>query len=119
MAGYAENALRHYEMLGDHLANLKGYEAYGARSAILRERPDLFAQGFVGGHPWGTPDQVIERVKELSDTFATSEITFVFRYGGMPIDMARQSMELFAKEVLPVIKTFQPSPLAGSAQPVG
>lgn len=119
MAGYAETALRHYEMLGDHLANLKGYEAYGERSAILRARPDLFARGFVGGHPWGTPDMVIERVKELAETFSTSEITFVFRYGGMPIEMARKSMELFAKEVLPVIKTFQPAPLTGSAQPVG
>lgn len=114
MANYADTALRHYEMMGDHLSNLKGYEGYGKRAALLRKNPEGFAKGFIGGHPWGTPDMVIERTHELAEAFGTSEITFVFRYGGMPLDMARASMELFASEVLPAVKKFAPEPLVAS-----
>ncbi len=76
-------------MLGEHLKSLKGYEAYGAMSDILRDNKDVFLRGFFDSHPWGTPAQTIARATELAETFGTNEIMFVFKYGSMPIDKAR------------------------------
>ena len=35
MNQYSDSALRHYEMLGTHLKDIKGYETY-ARNAAMR-----------------------------------------------------------------------------------
>ncbi len=115
MYGYADTALRHYELLGGHLGKIKGYEGYAARSEQMGQDASLFAKGFVGGHPWGTPEMIIERTRVLADTFGTSEITFVFKFGGMPLKMAQESMALFAREVLPAIKELDPRPLQPTA----
>jgi alkanesulfonate monooxygenase SsuD/methylene tetrahydromethanopterin reductase-like flavin-dependent oxidoreductase (luciferase family) len=111
MCEYSDSALRHYEMLGEHLKTLKGYEAYGAMSDLLRENKSLFLRSFVESHPWGTPDQTIARATELAEAFGTNEIMFVFKYGSMPIDKARASMNLFAREVMPALKELSPRPI--------
>jgi alkanesulfonate monooxygenase SsuD/methylene tetrahydromethanopterin reductase-like flavin-dependent oxidoreductase (luciferase family) len=111
MCEYSDSALRHYEMLGEHLKTLKGYETYGAMSDLLRENKSLFLRSFVESHPWGTPDQTIARATELAEAFGTNEIMFVFKYGSMPIEVAEKSMRLFAKEVMPALKELNPRPL--------
>jgi len=115
MQAYADTALRHYELFSDHLGKLKGYEGYAARSEAMKQDASLFAKGFVGGHPWGTPEMIIERTRQLADAFGTSEITFVFKYGGMPLEMAQKSMDLFAEAVLPAIRELNPAPIGPSA----
>ena len=114
MVEYSETALRHYELLGTHLGQIKGYESYGALQAALRDDPTPFLRGFVDSHPWGTPEQTIARATELAETFGTDEIMFVFKYGSMPIEAAEKSMRLFAKEVLPALKTLDPQPITAS-----
>ena len=108
---YSDSALRHYELLGDHLKNVKGYETYGAVQDALRDDKDIFLRGFFDTHPWGTPEQTIARATELAEAFGTNEIMFVFKYGSMPIEKARKSMELFAKEVMPALKALGPKPM--------
>lgn len=111
MCEYSDSALRHYEMLGEHLKDLKGYETYGAISDVLRADKSIFVRGFYDSHPWGTPQQTIARAAELAEAFGTDEIMFVFKYGSMPMDQARRSMELFAREVLPALKELSPRPM--------
>lgn len=111
MVEYTDSALRHYELIGSHLRHIKGYEAYGAQQEALRHDATPFRQGFYKSHPWGTPDQTIARVKELAKAFGTDEISFLFKYGSMPIDVAEKSMRLFAKEVLPALKELNPAPI--------
>jgi alkanesulfonate monooxygenase SsuD/methylene tetrahydromethanopterin reductase-like flavin-dependent oxidoreductase (luciferase family) len=108
---YTDSALRHYELLGSHLQNIKGYETYGAMQEAFRADSSLFRRGFVESHPWGTPDQAIKRASEHADAFGTDEIMFVFKYGSMPIEVAEKSMRLFAKEVMPALKELNPRPL--------
>ena len=115
MGEYADSALRHYELLGTHLKGLHGYEAYGAVSDALRQDSSPFRQGFYNEHPWGTPDQIIAKTKRLAETFGTSEIMFIFKYGGMPIDVAEKSMQLFAREVLPALQDISPQPMQAAA----
>ena len=116
MVEYADSALRHYELLGTHLKNIKGYEVYGAQSDALRKDASPFKQGFFNSHPWGTPAQTIARATELAKAFGTDEIMFIFKYGAMPMAMAEKSMRLFAKEVMPALKELNPAPLL-PAQP--
>jgi alkanesulfonate monooxygenase SsuD/methylene tetrahydromethanopterin reductase-like flavin-dependent oxidoreductase (luciferase family) len=111
MGEYADSALRHYELLRGHLKDIHGYESYGALSDALRQDADIFRGGFYREHPWGTPDQIIAKATRLAEAFGTSEIMFIFKYGGMPIDAAKKSMRLFAREVLPALKELHPQPM--------
>ncbi|MEZ5412197.1 MAG: LLM class flavin-dependent oxidoreductase [Acidimicrobiales bacterium] len=111
MVEYSDSALRHYELRGDHLKDVKGYEMYAATQAVLSQDASPFLRGFVDSHPWGTPDQTIKRATELAEAFGTNEIMFIFKYGSMPIDKAAKSMELFAREVMPALKELNPAPL--------
>ncbi|MCC6436745.1 MAG: LLM class flavin-dependent oxidoreductase [Acidimicrobiales bacterium] len=115
MVEYADSALRHYELRGDHLASVKGYERYGALQKMLSSDASPFLRGFVDSHPWGTPEQTIARATELAETFGTNEIMFIFKYGGMPIEKATKSMNLFAKEVMPALKALNPAPMEAVA----
>jgi alkanesulfonate monooxygenase SsuD/methylene tetrahydromethanopterin reductase-like flavin-dependent oxidoreductase (luciferase family) len=111
MCEYADSALRHYELLGSHLEGVKGYKQYGELQKALRQDSDPFRQAFYRSHPWGTPDQVIERASELANAFGTDEIMFIFKYGSMPMAATEKSMRLFAKEVMPALKQLSPEPL--------
>jgi alkanesulfonate monooxygenase SsuD/methylene tetrahydromethanopterin reductase-like flavin-dependent oxidoreductase (luciferase family) len=111
MVEYSDSALRHYELRGDHLKSVKGYETYGAVQEALSADASPFLRGFVNAHPWGTPDQTIARATELAEVFGTNEIMFVFKYGSMPIEKATKSMRLFAKEVMPALKELSPRPM--------
>lgn len=111
MVEYAESAVRHYELLGSHFKDIKGYEAYGSQSSVLKTNPKAYTHGFYNTHPWGTPDDVIKRTKELALSFGVDEIMFVFKYGAMPIEMAEKSMKLFAKEVLPALHEIKAEPM--------
>ena len=111
MAEYADSALRHYELLSDHLKNIKGYESYAAQSDALRKDSSGFTAAFSQAHPWGTPDQAIEKSRALADAFGCDELMFVFRYGSMPKEVAEKSMRLFADRVMPALKDMQTTPL--------
>jgi alkanesulfonate monooxygenase SsuD/methylene tetrahydromethanopterin reductase-like flavin-dependent oxidoreductase (luciferase family) len=111
MSEYADSALRHYELLGTHLQDTKGYKEYGELQKALRQDADPFRQAFYKSHPWGTPDQVIRRATELANSFGTDEIMFIFKYGSMPMGDAEKSMRLFAREVMPALKELNPEPL--------
>lgn len=111
MGEYADSALRHYELLGTHLAGIKGYEQYGAQQNALRKDASPFRDGFYKSHPWGTPEKTIQRATELANAFGTDEIMFIFKYGSMPLAEAEKSMRLFAKEVMPALKELKTQPL--------
>lgn len=64
----------------------------------------------------GTPDQLIERIQEAQKASSFSEITLISPFGDMPYEEAKQSIELFAAEVLPVVHEMD-APLNPSALP--
>jgi alkanesulfonate monooxygenase SsuD/methylene tetrahydromethanopterin reductase-like flavin-dependent oxidoreductase (luciferase family) len=112
MSQYSDSALRHYELLGDHLKNIKGYESYAAQSDALRQDPSIFTSTFSEAHPWGTPQQAIERATDLAHAFGTDELMFVFRYGDMPMEAAERSMRLFAEQVMPTLQDVTTQPIS-------
>ncbi len=108
---YSDTALRHYELAGTHLKDIKGYESYAKTAEAVRANPDAFRENFIRDHPLGTPDQVIAQTRRLAEMFGVSEIMFVFRYGRMPIERAERSMRRFADEVLPALREIEAAPL--------
>ncbi len=117
MVEYADSALRHYELLGSHLKNLKGYESYGALTDALQNDSDVFRRAFFREHPWGTPDQIVAKAGSLAEAFGASEIMFIFKYGGMPMAAAEKSMRLFAREVMPALQELHPAPIQPGVAP--
>lgn len=115
MGNYAVTALRHYELLAGYHSNIKGYERYADLSAGLAGDTAPFKAQFVDGHPWGTPEQVIEQMSTLAEKFGTSEIMCIFKYGGMPLEKAQKSMRLFAEQVLPTLQAREFAPLSLAA----
>jgi alkanesulfonate monooxygenase SsuD/methylene tetrahydromethanopterin reductase-like flavin-dependent oxidoreductase (luciferase family) len=107
---YWRSVVRHYELVGDHLTKMRGYEAYKA----LQERASApggveeMVDFFLSLQVWGTPEQCYEKILEIQRRTGTEWFNGVFSYGGMPYDIAEHSLRLFAAEVLPELKRLAP-----------
>ena len=106
IGAYWRSVVRHYELVGDHLAKTKGYEAY----VELQERAseaggvDAMTEFFLGLQVWGTPEQCYDKIVEIQNKTGAEAFTGVFSYGAMPYDLAESSLRLFATEVMPELK---------------
>ncbi|MFP6660321.1 MAG: LLM class flavin-dependent oxidoreductase [Myxococcota bacterium] len=106
-AGYLQSVLRHYELMSDHFEKVGGYDTYGQNAQALREIGlDDYVKNYVNLQSWGTPDQMLRRFEERRALFGEFGIQGIFRFAGLPMEDARRSLELFGKEVLPVLRTW-------------
>ena len=106
IGGYWDSVLRHYELAKDHLKHTKGYEYYGRMSEIAAEHgTDALSEFFLSLQVWGTPEQCYAKVAGIRERVGCDTFVACFRYAGMPVDEAERSMRLFAREVLPELKT--------------
>ena len=64
---------------------------------------------YIGLQPFGTPEQVYDKVKAFCDLVGADGYTGVFRFGGMPPEEAERSMRLFAAEVMPELQALSPA----------
>jgi alkanesulfonate monooxygenase SsuD/methylene tetrahydromethanopterin reductase-like flavin-dependent oxidoreductase (luciferase family) len=105
MAVYLQSLLEHYDLMGNQLDNLPGYQTYAKQASKLRQIGfDKYVNGFLASNSYGTPKQMIERYRERREIIGPFEEIACFRYGGMPEEAARASMELFAAAVMPELK---------------
>lgn len=110
---YYHTAMKHYEMTSEQFGSYKGYEFYsGVGKYITCHGMDGAAQDFAKLMPWGTPDQVLEKLTFIKDTINMNGIICHFSYAGMPYDDAERNMRCFVKHVLPELKKWQTTPLA-------
>ena len=58
-------------------------------------------KGFLGSNAYGTPDEILEHFKQRREVLGPYELATCFRYGGLPIDKAEASMQLFAAKCCP------------------
>ena len=107
MAMYLQSLLEHYELMGDHLSDIKGYQGYGKQAAKLREIGfDKYVNGFLASNSYGTPQRMLEIYRQRYETIGPFETATCFRFGGMPYDEAEASMRLYAEKVLPELKSW-------------
>jgi alkanesulfonate monooxygenase SsuD/methylene tetrahydromethanopterin reductase-like flavin-dependent oxidoreductase (luciferase family) len=110
LGGYWASIISHYEFDKPHLKETPGYEFHGLMYDRLN-RPggmDKMTDFYVGLQPWGTPEQVYDKIRTFCDLAVGDSFIGVFRYGGMPLDEGERNMRLFAREVMPELKKLQP-----------
>ena len=107
MACYLRSLLEHYELMDDHLLQVKGYEGYGKQAGTLKAIGfDKYLGGFLAANAYGTPEQMLAKFRERRETIGDFDLATCFRFGGMSIEDSRASMALFAREVMPVLKSW-------------
>jgi len=119
IGAYYQSVMKHYGFQAHAHTGVKGYEFYARISRHIDKRG---AEGatldYVNLMPWGTPDQVLEKLAALRDLLGMAAFNPWFSYAGMPIADAEASLRLFAREVLPVLQSWEAAPLA-RAEPSG
>jgi alkanesulfonate monooxygenase SsuD/methylene tetrahydromethanopterin reductase-like flavin-dependent oxidoreductase (luciferase family) len=105
IGNYYISVMRHYELLGDHLKDTKGYEYYAASKEALEKR-DLqkSADYYTNLQVWGTPEQCYEKIMEARQKINCDHFVANFRYVDIPPAEGARSMRLFAQEVMPQLK---------------
>ena len=104
---FVESNFYHYEFLGDHFKSVKGYDSYQQKAAIARVAGlEGAVDGFMKAASWGTPDKILRGLEERRNLLGDFELNVSFRFGGTPYEVAERGLKLFAKEVLPVLKSW-------------
>lgn len=102
---YLLSVMHHYEMMGEHFKNAKGYEAYGDTATAMQAMGlDAVANGYVQGQVWGTPRQMLEGFEKRRRVIGDFDILMIPRFAGMPFEVAERTLKVFAKEVVPELK---------------
>jgi alkanesulfonate monooxygenase SsuD/methylene tetrahydromethanopterin reductase-like flavin-dependent oxidoreductase (luciferase family) len=105
IAGYLASVMEHYELESDHFKRAKGYESYGSSVDMLRAIGlDKLCDMYLAVNVWGTPDQIVERLRARRAVIGDHDLTCCFRYAGLPYDDAEASMRLFARDALPTLR---------------
>jgi len=105
IAGYLASVMEHYELESDHFKRAKGYESYGSSVDMLRAIGlDKLCDMYLAVNVWGTPDQIVERLRARRAGIGDHDLTCCFRYAGLPYDDAEASMRLFARDALPTLR---------------
>lgn len=118
IGNYYQSVVDHYEFAGTHLQKMKGYEAYAPMQAAMQQKgvQEQMTRDFVDLHPWGTPDQVVEKISHVRDMIGAEGFIGVFSYGGMSAEKAETNMRLFADKVMPRLKALgAPGSIVGLA----
>ena len=74
---------------------------------------DNAAKDFASLMPFGTPAEVLEKLKFMQETIDNNGILGNFSYAGMPFDEAERNIKCFAKHVMPELKKWKTAPLPG------
>ena len=108
MGKFVESNFYHYELLGEHFSTVKGYDAYAQKIALAREiGMDGIVSAFMEAAVWGTPDRILKKLDERRGLVGDFELATSFRFGGTPYAVAETGLRLYAKEVLPVVRSWR------------
>lgn len=102
MSAYFLTIVNHYELLSEHFKEVRGYDHYASAVDLFRQvglEPSV--KSYCSVQTWGTPDMILEKLRERRELLGEFELTMIVKYGGMPQEEAERSVRLFAKEVLP------------------
>jgi alkanesulfonate monooxygenase SsuD/methylene tetrahydromethanopterin reductase-like flavin-dependent oxidoreductase (luciferase family) len=102
MTNYFLSIVHHYELLSDHFRALPGYQLYAdATEAFRAVGAEVAARTYCSVQTWGTPEQILEKLRWRRELLGDFELALICHYGGMSVDAAEASIRLFAEAVLP------------------
>ena len=112
ISDYYGTAMRHYEMTSAKFGTHKSYEFYGNLNKYIAKRGmDGAAQDFANLMPWGSPDEVLEKLEFIRGVIDANGFMVGVSYAGMPYAEAERNLECFVKHVMPVVKKWDTQPL--------
>ena len=100
----------HYHFSDGHLSTVKGYESYGkmaktyAKIGESAETKQKATDFYVSIQIVGTPDDCLEKIRELRRCTGMDHLVTEFSFGAMPHEEAEINMRLFADKVMPVLQ---------------
>jgi alkanesulfonate monooxygenase SsuD/methylene tetrahydromethanopterin reductase-like flavin-dependent oxidoreductase (luciferase family) len=104
---YLLSVMHHYEMMGEHFKQAKGYEAYGeAATAMKTMGLDAVADAYVTGQVWGTPQQMLDGFEKRRQVIGDFDILMITRFAGTPYEVAERSLKVFAEKVVPELRSW-------------
>ena len=107
MGNYFDALMHHYELDGQHFSDTKGYKGYAQAASMLRSvGMDAARKAFVEAQDFGTPQQILDRIERRANVLGPIEISCCTSYGALPYADVEKSMRLFAKKVIPELKTW-------------
>lgn len=100
---YFSTVVEHYEILGDHFKDTKGYEHYGnAAEAISAMGLDAMADTYASVNLYGTPGEIADQLKSQKEILGVDhDVLIMAKYGSMTQADSEKSATLFAKQVIP------------------
>jgi hypothetical protein len=102
MTNYFLTIAKHYELMGEHFEQVKGYDYYATASQLFKQVGlEPAARTYCSVNTYGTPDQILEKLRWRRGLIGEFELNMISNYGGMPVETAEASLRLFAAEVLP------------------
>jgi alkanesulfonate monooxygenase SsuD/methylene tetrahydromethanopterin reductase-like flavin-dependent oxidoreductase (luciferase family) len=102
MPNYFLSIVEHYEIMSEHFKHTRGYAHYAsAADAFKAVGLETTAKIYCGVQTWGTPDQILEKLRWRRELLGDFELNLIVSYGGMPIEEVEGSLRLFAEEILP------------------
>ncbi|HEY2539486.1 MAG TPA: hypothetical protein VGI28_08325, partial [Stellaceae bacterium] len=117
MGKFVESNFHHYEFLGEHFTTVKGYDAYAQKAEIARKGGlEGAVAGFMQAAIWGTPERILRELEARRSVLGEFELNVAFRFGGVPFEIAERGLKMFAKEVLPVLKSWRTENAALAAE---
>ncbi len=107
MVEYYVTVLDHYEILGAHFADKRGYEMYARASEMLQSiGKQEQAEMYLAVQSWGSPRRILEKLRARWDTIGPFELSVIPRYGLLPAAKAEASVRRFAEHVLPEVRSW-------------
>jgi alkanesulfonate monooxygenase SsuD/methylene tetrahydromethanopterin reductase-like flavin-dependent oxidoreductase (luciferase family) len=102
MTNYFLTIIQHYELMSGHFDSLKGYDHYASSAELFKQAGmEVAANTYCSVQCWGTPEQILEKLRWRRDLLGDFELNAIVNYGGMPQNVMEESVTLFAEEVLP------------------
>lgn len=102
---YSQSVFEQYEFGNRAFSKINGYEYYAALAdTIEKHGREKFIDFLADLQVYGTPEQVYQKLMERVRMMDAGAIVASFSHGGMPPEMAKQHVRLFAEKVLPRLK---------------
>ena len=94
-------------MMGDHFATTKGYAEYGETAKAMQAAGvEAIADAYVAGQVWGTPQQILDKIQARRQVVGDYDAMLCMRFAGMPYAALERSLRIFAKHVMPELKSW-------------
>lgn len=106
LANTMRGAVQNYELsIKGRFDNIKGYEHYD-KMYVAPETIEDYVTEFGKAVVAGTPQMVIEQMEELKRIYEPQAFFPHVHFGGMPQEEALRSMHMFARTVMPEVKSW-------------